>query len=160
MQKLCMDALDRRLLNLLQLDSRLTAGQLAQRLPLSASAIARRMKRLREDGSIATEVAILSPRLREKGINAIITVQLERHQASEWEELKRQLLASHEVQMCFEITGTSDVLVIVAARDMRHFNEFADTLAAHSLVRRYETNFVKRQVKLSLAVFLDDAAAE
>ena len=85
-----------------------------------------------------------------------MNLQLDRHQPSEWQALKRLLQDAPEVQFCLETSGASDVLMIVSARDMHHFNQFADLVAGHLLVRRYETSFVKRHVKVSTAVHLDE----
>jgi len=151
-----MDQLDVQLLNLLQKDSRRTAEQLAQAVPLSSSAITRRLKRFREDGIISAEVAILSPKLRDSRVTAIVNVQLDRHLPSDLDHLKRVLLASAQVQVCFEITGSSDLLLIVSARDLAEFNEFGDGLAREPIVRRYETSFVKKHIKASHAVQLEE----
>lgn len=152
----CMDAIDRRLLNLLQLDSRRTAEQLAEQVPLSATAITRRLQRLRSDGSIEREVALVPIRLRERRVTAVLQVQFERHTPSELDELKRMLAAAPEVMICVAITGTSDMMIVASMRDMEHFNEFADALAAQPPVRRYESSFVKRYTKMSLAIALDE----
>lgn len=148
--------MDRKLLNLLQADSRLTADELSERVALSPSTITRRLKRLRRDGVIATEMAVLSLEERDKRLTAVLNVQLDRHKPPEWHALKRELVAASEVQICLETSGSMDVLMIVSARDMQAFNEFTDHLTGHPLVRRYETSFVKRHVKVSLAVELED----
>lgn len=151
-----MDTIDRRLLNLLQKDGRRTAEQLAQQVPLSATAITRRLQRMRAEGSIEREVALVPVKLREQRVTAVIQVQFERHTPSELSELKRMLAAAPEVLICVSITGTSDMMIITSMRDMDHFNEFADELAAQPPVRRYETSFVKRYTKMSLAIELDE----
>jgi Lrp/AsnC family leucine-responsive transcriptional regulator len=58
--------------------------------------------------------------------------------------------------VCLDITGTSDVLLVVSVRDLDHFNAFTDELAQMPLVRRYETHFVKRVVKFTTAVSLEE----
>jgi Lrp/AsnC family leucine-responsive transcriptional regulator len=151
-----MDAMDKRLLNMLQVDSRLTAEQLGERLHLSPSAITRRVQRLWREGAISSQVVVLGDRLRSRLTSAVITVQLDRHHPSAADELRRSLRASPLVQVCLDITGTSDVLLVVSVRDMDHFNEFTDELAQMPLVRRYETHFVKRVVKFTTAVSLEE----
>lgn len=151
-----MDKLDRKLLNLLQKDSHVSAEDIAERVPLSPSAITRRIKRLRDRGIIASEVVVLTSEIREKRITAVVNLQLERHQPSEWHDLKRLLEEAPEVQLCLETSGTMDVLMIVSARDMERFNAFADEIGGHSLVKRYETTFVKKHVKASVAIPLEE----
>jgi Lrp/AsnC family leucine-responsive transcriptional regulator len=151
-----MDMIYKRLLNMLQVDSRLTAEQLGERLHLSPSAVTRRVQRLWRDGTIISQVIVLGERMRSRLTSAIINVQLDRHRPSEADELRRLLRASPHVQVCLEITGTSDVLLMISVRDMDHFNAFTDALAQMPLVRRYETHFVKRAVKFTTAMSLDE----
>ncbi len=156
-----MDRFDIALLNLLQEDNLATAEALATKVALSPSAITRRLRRLRETGAIAAEVAILSPALVERRLRSIVQIQLNEHaQEKGLAELRDRLRAAPEVQLCLEISGAFDMIVIVATRDMAAFNQFADRmLAADPAVRRYETSFVKKQVKASLAVPLDERDA-
>jgi Lrp/AsnC family transcriptional regulator, leucine-responsive regulatory protein len=149
-----MDHFDRKLLNLVQLDADATAEKLSEFVPLSPSAITRRLKRMRETGAISHTATIVSSALRQSRITAVLNIQLDRHTPSELGALKRFLADAPEVQVCMAITGTADMLVIASLVDMAHFNAFADSLAAHPMVRRYETSFMKREIKMSLAIDL------
>jgi Lrp/AsnC family leucine-responsive transcriptional regulator len=155
-----MDAVDRKLLNLLQADSRLTADQLGERLHLSPSAITRRIQRLRGNGSIAAEVVVLGDALRARRVTAVVNVQLDRHEPAEAERFRRAFDQVPEVQLCVEITGASDVLLIVSVKDMERFNAFADELTSMPMVRRYETSFVKRILKFTTATPLEEDMEE
>lgn len=149
------DTLDLRILDLLQRDALLTADELAQRLPLSASAIARRIRRLRESGVIAEDVSVLSEQVG-PFLSAVVQVQMDRHALAAVEALRRRLVASPHVQLYLEISGTFDLMLLVTVRDMDAFNDFVDTmLGADPVVRRYETSFVKRRRKFSTALPLD-----
>lgn len=149
------DTLDLRILDLLQRDALLTADELAQRLPLSASAIARRIRRLRESGVIAEDVSVLSEQVG-PFLSAVVQVQMDRHALAAVEALRRRLVASPYVQLYLEISGTFDLMLLVTVRDMDAFNDFVDTmLGADPVVRRYETSFVKRRRKFSTALPLD-----
>lgn len=146
------DATDRKLLDLLQADSRLTATEIGDRLHLSPSAITRRIQRLRVNGSIGAEVIVVGGRLRDNRVTAIINIQLDRHQPAQIDEFRRSLRLAREVQVCVDVTGSADMLLIVSVQHMDAFNEFADKMAATPIVRRYETNFVKRTTKFTTAV--------
>lgn len=151
-----LDGLDRKLLSCLQRDNQLTADTLADRVGRSPSAIARRLRRLRDSGAIVADVAVVSEQSVGHPLSAIIHVQLERHALTEVASFKRQLAASDNVQFCLEISGAFDILLLVVVADMEAFNLFADDLlAGQRAVRRYETSFVKRRLKASLALPLD-----
>jgi DNA-binding Lrp family transcriptional regulator len=154
-----LDALDLNLLTCLQQDNLLTADMLAEKVGRSPSAVARRLRRLRTTGAIAADVALVAEQAVGHPLSAIIHIQLERHALNEVEGFKRQLVACENVQFCLEISGAFDILLLVVVPDMAAFNDFADDLLAGQRgVRRYETSFVKRRLKASLALPLEQLA--
>ena len=154
-----LDRFDIALLNLLQADNLATAEQLAAHVPLSPSAIARRVRSLREDGLIVADVALLAPALVADRLRAIVQVQVHEHAEEKGiAALRARLAAAPEVQLLLNIAGPVDLLVLVVTRTMQAFNAFADThFAADPAVRRYETSFIKSEVKNRPAVQLDEA---
>jgi DNA-binding Lrp family transcriptional regulator len=155
-----LDALDIRLLNAIQTDNRLTAEALAALVPLSPSAITRRLQRLRAAGVIATDTAILADNVGAPRISALILVQMERHTPEAFRELRCELTRREDVQWCAEISGAFDLAMIVTARTIEALNELVDTLFSQNpTVRRAETSLVKRRWKATWAVALDDGDA-
>jgi len=155
------DSFDLKLLNAMQEDADRTAEQLAELVALSPSAIARRLRRLKEMGAIARTVSILRGDLAETRLRALVQVQLQDHaEKSGLAALRARLQALDEVQWCFEVSGTDDLMMLIACRDMASFNALADVeLAANPVVRRYETSFVKKEVKYRPMVRLDERDA-
>lgn len=154
-----LDRLDLKLLSCLQENNQLTADALAEQVGRSSSAVARRLKRLRETGAIAADVSVVSEQAVGHPLSAIVHVQLERHALSEVEKLKRQLAACENVQFCLEISGAFDIVLLVVVPGMAEFNVFADdVLGGQRAVRRYETSFVKRRLKASLVLPLEQLA--
>lgn len=155
------DPFDLKLLNALQEDADRTAEQLAELVALSPSAIARRIRRLRESGAIARTIALVSAEIVDHRLRAIIRVQLHEHeQAADLTDFRNRLRACDEVQLCLEVSGSDDMVLLVACRDMAEFNAFADAeLAAAPIVRRYETSFVKKEIKNRPMVRLDERDA-
>lgn len=153
------DPLDLKLLGWVQVDNLLTAEMLAERVGLSPSAVARRLRHLRATRAIAADVAIVSERALGHPLSAVIHIQLERHALTEVASFKRLLAACENIQFCLEISGAFDILLLVVVADMEAFNLFADDmLAGQRAVRRYETSFVKRRLKASLALPLEQLA--
>lgn len=150
------DDMDLRILALLQQDALMTADSLAERLPLSPSAIARRVRRMRGDGTVTADVAVVA---EEVGpfLSALVHVQFDRHSLDAVQHFQRRLLASPHVQMVLEITGSFDLVLLVSARDMESFNALVDSLlGGDPVVRRYETSFVKRRRKFTPALPLHE----
>lgn len=153
-----LDSFDIALLNLLQANNLATAEQLARDVALSPSAITRRVRRLRDGGIIAGDIAVLSDEFLGRRLRAVVQVQLADHaETGVIAELRKQLAGAHEVQLCLEITGSFDLMLVIVARDMASFNAFADKVfGANPGVRRYEASFVKRQIRNAPAVRLDE----
>jgi Lrp/AsnC family leucine-responsive transcriptional regulator len=149
------DRQDRAILALLQEDALRTADQLALDVPLSPSAIARRVRRMRDDGMIVAECAVVSEKIGPY-LTALVDIQLARHGLAEVDGLVHRLTMRPEVQMVMEVAGQVDLALVIAVRDMEAFNLFADeVLADDPVVRRYETRLVKRRRKFSTAWPID-----
>ena len=145
------DRYDRALLTLLQEDALRTAEDLARDVALSPTAIARRVRRMREDGTILVDRAVVTEKIG-SFLTALVDVQLDRHALPAVDALLRRLEQRPEIQAAFEVAGPFDLTLVVVAADMEAFNAFADTvLASDRSVRRYETRFVKRRRKFTTA---------
>lgn len=153
-----LDRLDIAVLNLLQKNNLATAEALAAEVPLSPSAITRRLRRLRAEGLIANDVAVLAPALKERRLRAIVQIQLYEHaEQGAISTLRRRLLELPSIQICFEVAGPVDLVALVVARNMANFNAIADRVfGSDPSIRRYETIFVKREIKDSRFVALDE----
>ena len=155
-----LDRFDIALLNIVQRDDDRTAESLADEVALSPSAIARRLRRLRADGIIARTIALLTPRLVDRRLRAIVLIQLSEHADLKGKNaLEKRLVAAPSVQFCYEIAGPHDIIALFDCESMAAFNEAADELLTSSpTVRRYETHFVKREVKFAPFVELSEAS--
>ena len=152
-----LDRFDIALLNEVQRDDAQTADSLAERIALSPSAIARRLRRLRSQGIIARTIAILASRFTDRRLRALVLIQLSEHADLKGKAaLEKRLLGAPCVQFVYEIAGPHDIVALLDCESMSAFNEAADELLASSpTVRRYETHFVKREVKFAPFVELD-----
>lgn len=154
-----LDSFDRALLNRLQRVGCATGDALAQIVPLSPSAIARRLRRLRKEGWIAATVVLLSSSLTDQRLRAIVAVQLSEHANLKGKaELLARLESAPQVQFCYELAGVIDFQLLLDCRDMCEFNDVVERLFEHDpIVRRYETSFVKKTVKFAPFIDLEPA---
>jgi DNA-binding Lrp family transcriptional regulator len=155
-----LDRFDLALLNLVQKDDTQTADELATRVALSPSAIARRLRRLRREGFIGRTIALLGDKLTGQRLRGIVWLQLSEHADQRGKAmLLERVRASPQVQFCYELAGSWDLLLLFDCATMAEFNDLADrVLVVDSTVHRYETNFVKHQVKFEPCVPLDSSA--
>lgn len=154
-----LDRFDIALLNLVQRDDARTADELAREVPLSPSALSRRLRRLRKDGWITRTVALLSPRLTERRLRAIVMVQLNEHADQRGKSaLLKRINASPQIQFSYELAGTFDLLLMFDCSSMAEYNLVVEqVLEIDPVVRRYETNFVKREIKFAPYVELSSS---
>jgi len=122
MQDSFIDAADLRLLALLQEDASLSNQALAERAHLSAPTCLRRVKRLRERGLIAREVALLDADrlapLLGHGLTALVEVSLERQGAEALDDFERRVVAEARVQQCYRVSPGPDFVLVVRCTDM------------------------------------------
>ena len=144
-----LDRFDLALLNLVQKDDSQTADQLAARVALSPSAIARRLRRLRKEGWIGRTIALLGDKLGERRLRAIVLLQLSEHADQQGKSLLLQRIrTAPQVQLGYELAGSWDLLLLFDCSTVAEFNDVAErVLVADATVHRFETSFVKRQVK-------------
>lgn len=146
-----LDSFDLALLNLVQRDDAQTAQELSRRVALSPSAIARRLRRLRAEGWIARTIALLSHKLTADRLRAAVLLQLAEHADQHGKSaLLKRIEATAEIQFCYELAGTYDLLLLFDCATMADFNATAErVLVADPTVRRYETSFIKREIKFA-----------
>ena len=152
-----LDAIDRRILQVLQSQGRCTYDELAQTVGLSASAALRRVRRLEDAGVIAGYVALVDPVRVGLGLTAYINVRLEKHTESHKRNPMDLFAASvqtwPEVVECSALTGEMDFLLRVVVRDMDHYSRFImESLLKHPSVQDCKTSFVLQRVKGTTAL--------
>ncbi|HET7844195.1 MAG TPA: Lrp/AsnC family transcriptional regulator [Xanthomonadales bacterium] len=146
-----LDALDRRLLALWQRDTRRSAESLGEEIGLSGAAVHRRLKRLRDDGVIAAEVALLDPAAVGAGQACVVAVDVEREGLIELERFERRMLALPQVQQCWYVTGQSDFVLVVVTPDVASYEAFTrEHLLSDANVKSFTTHVVLKRVKSSL----------
>ena len=118
-----MDRIDRNILELFQPGTRRTAASIGAKVGLSAAAVQRRLKRLRETGVIRAEVAVLNGAAVGASINCIVTLAA-RSPPSLLDRFKKQLCALPQVQQCYQVTGSDDLVLIVTSAGMEEYGQF------------------------------------
>lgn len=148
-----LDDFDRRLLNLVQSDAGQTAERLAEKVGLSASAVQRRLRRLREAGVIVREIAIVDPRCIGGPTTFIVALEVERERAEMLSQLRAWLEMQEHVQQSFYVTGEADFILVVTAPDTEAYDRLmARLMADNPNVKRFTTYVALGIVKRGLAI--------
>jgi len=120
-----LDNLDRRILRLLQRDGGITNLELAQRVGLSASPCARRVRQLEEAGIIEGKVTLLNASKLDLKLTALIQISMDRHTPERFAVFEEAVCACPEVIECLLVTGqAADYLLKVVVPDMECYQEF------------------------------------
>ncbi|HEY6517064.1 MAG TPA: Lrp/AsnC family transcriptional regulator [Steroidobacteraceae bacterium] len=148
-----LDDFDRRLLNLVQSDAGQTAEQLAGNVGLSASAVQRRLKRLREGGVIVRDAAILDPKSLGSPIFFVTSLQIEREHPELIAQLRAWLMAQEQVQQIYFVTGQADFVLVVTAPNAESYQALmARLMSDNPNVTCFSTSMVLNVIKRSLAI--------
>lgn len=146
MTRMELDRFDRQLLNLLQQDAAQTAEQMAETVPLSPSAIQRRIRRLRELGVIQREVAIVEPDRVGRYTTFVVSVRVERERPELLAQFRKWLVEQEHVQQVFYVTGDADFILVVTAPD----TETYDALMSRMIVDNPNVGRFTTAVSLSV----------
>lgn len=148
-----LDDFDRRLLTLVQSDSGQTAEQLAGDVGLSASAVQRRLKRLREAGVIVRDAAVLDPKSVGSPTFFVTSLQIERERPELIAQLRAWLLAQEHVQQIYFVTGQADFVLVVTAPNAASYEALmARLMSENPNVTCFSTSMVLNVIKRSLAI--------
>ena len=143
-----MDAMDRKMLAVLQEEGRISNAALAERLHLSPSPCLRRMRALEQDGVIAGYRAVLD---REKlGIPMTVFVELkvDGHSDKSAAAISKAINATPEIVAAHIVSGSADFLLEVAVSDLAHYERVMfETLLKLPNVADVRSNFALRTVK-------------
>lgn len=148
-----LDRIDRKLLELLQQDGRLTNLELAEKVSLSPSPCLRRVRRLEEEGVIRQYVALLEPTKVGLGLTAYVNVKLEKRGKMPIEAFSDAVARWPEVVACYAMTGDIDYLLRVQVEDLEHYSRFVmDRLLKQQGVIDVRSNFVLERIKDTTAL--------
>lgn len=148
-----LDAIDRRILDLLQTDASLTNVELARRVHLSPSPCLARVKALEAAGIIRGYVALADPAQLGLNLNVFIQVSLEKQVESELERFQDAMADCPEVMECYLMTGDADYLLRVVVADMPGLERFiVNRLSRIPGVKNIRSGFALKQVKYQTAL--------
>jgi DNA-binding Lrp family transcriptional regulator len=149
------DLLDRKILAIYQHDTRRVAESIGAEIGLSATAVQRRLSRLRQTGAIAGEVALLDPVALGVRTTCIVSISMAPSPSPhiQLDKFKRDICAAPEVQQCYHVTGAADFVVVVAVRAMEDYAAFARTrFEGNKAVARFDTQVVLDRVKVGASL--------
>ncbi|QQA42221.1 Lrp/AsnC family transcriptional regulator [Pelagovum pacificum] len=152
-----LDKIDISLLRELQRDNRLTSDQLSAAVNLSPTAVQRRLKRLRSEGVIERDVAIVSPKAVGRPITMIVMVTLERERSTIISRFKEAIRDAPEIMSGYYVTGESDFILVITSRSMDDYEAFTTRFFYENPdIKGFKTHVVMDRVKSGFELPLDE----
>ncbi len=149
------DRTDRRILDVLQRDGRISNLKLAEAVALSPTAVLARVQRLAKDGYILGYEARLNPIKLGAGMLVFVEVLLDRTSANVFEQFKAAVQVRAEIMECHLVAGGFDYLLKIRCADMNAYRQFSgDVLWQLPGVRETRTYAVMEEVKNSTSLAL------
>jgi DNA-binding Lrp family transcriptional regulator len=143
-----LDRVDRRILDTLQADARISNQELAKRVGLSPAPCWRRLRRLEEEGFIAGYATLLNGSAIGLPILAYALVTLDNHHTETVRQFDRLVEDRPEVLECHAMSGPNDFLLRIVAASMEAYENFLSTqILQLAAVRSVNTSFVLRTKK-------------
>lgn len=145
-----LDATDKRILEMLQADSKMNVKEIAAQLNLTKTPVYERIKRYEREGIIEKYVAVLDKEKTGNFMVVFCSVSLESQKIKEIESFGAAVEKIPEVLECYLMGGASDFLLKVAVRDLQAYHQFSSgKLAQLPNVAQIKSTFVLNEVKRS-----------
>ena len=152
-QDMDLDWMDARLLAEVQRNNRTSSDKLGETVGLSATAVQRRLKRLREGGVIESDTAVVNPKSVGQNITMVVLVSLERDRADIIDNFKQAIRGTAQVMAGFYVTGDADFVLTITAEDMEQYEVFTRKFfIGNPNIKWFKTMVVMDRVKAGFAL--------
>ena len=150
-----LDAIDIKILEILQKEGRITTKALAEQLNLTTTPVFERVKRLEREGVIEKYVALLNQKKIDKKLIVFVSLSLKNHTRSYLESFVREIEGFDEVQECYHIAGNFDYMIKVIIKDMEAYERFLLTkISTNNNIATVQSSFVLSKNKYSTALMV------
>ena len=154
-----MDAIDRKILAVVQQDASLSVAEIGQRVGLSSTPCWKRLQRLEADGVITKRVALVAPEKVGLGITVFVSIETGDH-SNEWlKKFADVVSAMPEVMEFYRMAGDVDYMLRVVVTDIAGYDGFYKKLIATVPLKNVTSRFAMERIKSTTALPISDAKA-
>ncbi len=147
-----LDAIDKRILAIVQVDASLAIGEIANRVGLSQTPCWKRLQRLEQTGFIKRRIALLDQAKLGLGITVFVSIEVGEHSASMQEKFAADLVAMKEVMDIYRMAGDVDYILRVVVTDTAAFDVFYKRLVALAPLKSVKSRFALESLKAETAL--------
>ncbi len=142
-----MDAIDKKILALLQEDATLPVAEIGARVGLSSTPCWRRIQKLEADGVIRQRVALLDPDKMNVGVTVFIAVKTNKHSSTWLEQFKNAVADIPEIVALYRMSGEIDYLLSLVVPDIRAYDAVYKTLIERVEIADVTSMFAMETIK-------------
>src|SRR5712692_8761203 len=147
-----MDAIDRKILAVLQADASLSVAEIGQRVGLSSTPCWKRIQRLEADGVIQKRVALIDQDKLGLGVTVVVSVETDDH-SQEWlSRFAETVGAMPEVMEFYRMAGDVDYMLRVVVPDIQGYDSFYKRLIASVPLKNVTSRFAMERIKATTAL--------
>jgi Lrp/AsnC family transcriptional regulator len=147
-----MDAIDRKILVLLQDDASLSVAEIGHQVGLSSTPCWKRIQKLEAEGVIAKRVALVDPDKVGLGITVLVSIETSDH-SEEWlDRFAKTVGAMPEVMEFYRMAGDVDYMLRVVAADMHAYDQFYKRLIGAVPLKNVTSRFAMERIKSTTAL--------
>lgn len=151
------DALDRRIMRIVQGDCSMSAGALAERCGTTESTARRRIRALVKAGVLSPPAMRVAPERVGRGLSIILSIRLERETPVQLEAFRRKIAAHPDVASCYFVTGTWDYIIVLNVGRMDDYDRFLkETIVGQPAVVASDTHVVIQALKAGAPLPIDE----
>jgi len=147
-----LDALDVRILEILQHDAEQQVAQIAEQVGLSTTPCWRRIQRLKAAGVITRQVALVDARKVNVGVTVFVSVRTSVHTQDWFETFKATVQAIPEVVEFYRMSGDVDYLLRVVVPDIAAYDKVYKRLISGTQLHDVSSSFAMEELKLTTAL--------
>jgi Lrp/AsnC family transcriptional regulator len=147
-----MDAIDRKILAMVQQDASLSVAEIGTRVGLSSTPCWKRLQRLEADGVIMRRVALIDPEKIGLGITVFVSIETGDH-SQEWLKRFAEVVgAMPEVMEFYRMAGDVDYMLRVVVPDIQGYDGFYKKLIATVPLKNVTSRFAMERIKSTTAL--------
>jgi Lrp/AsnC family transcriptional regulator len=147
-----MDAIDRKIIAVVQEDASLSVAEIGQRVGLSSTPCWKRLQKLEAEGVITGRVALIDPDKIGLGITVLVSIETGDH-SEEWLKRFAELVsAMPEVMEFYRMAGDVDYVLRVVVRDMQSYDAFYKKLIGSVPLKNVTSRFAMERIKSTTAL--------
>lgn len=148
-----LDALDRKILRLLQRQADISHADLALEVAASQASCWRRVKALEAAGILREHVRLVDPYAVGRGLDVVCQVRMKSHEPSARKSFEELVLAHDQIMECLSMSGEWDYLLRVVVADVREYELFLmSQLLSHPSIAASASHFALKRVKYTTSI--------